>query len=181
MILQHLIANPDLALIFILAGILLLYAEFNRPGTVVFACLGTLLATPSLYALAQHPINRESLFDIAFGISCLLASIVYPTRRLKRVMLIVGGIRNPDTSLVSPDPVTPGHIVRALISTLFLAGGLFLLIPAKPGIHLTTALLVSLTFSSVTFWLGRIALQARRNKRLPNPTLHPAVSARRVD
>jgi uncharacterized protein involved in response to NO len=84
-------------------------------------------------------------------------------------------------SPIPPDLVTPRHIAGVSCASIWLAGSLLLLIPTKPGIHLTTAFLVSLIFSSVTFWLGRIALQARRNKRLPNPTLHPAVSASRVD
>ena len=142
----HLLSNPDLALLLILTGILLLYAEFNRPGTILFACLGTLFATLGVYALAEHSINRPAL-------ALALISLA----------LIPAGIR-----------ILPLTIIGAAI----LIYALRILIPENQPIHLTTAIFVSLTFSFVTLWLGRIALQARRNKRLPNPTPHPA---RRVD
>jgi len=146
----HLLANPDLALILLLAGILLLYAEFNRPGTILFAALGALFTMFALYGLALHPINHSALAGAILGLALILLELRLPTRNL-----------------------------LALLGAATLAWSLTAL--EIPPIHLTTAVFVSLTFSAVTLWLGRIALQARRNKRLPNPTLHPAAPARRVD
>jgi membrane-bound serine protease (ClpP class) len=151
-LLTHLLTNPDFALLLLLAGILLLYAEFNRPGTVLFAAFGTLLVMFAFYGLAQHPINH-----LALTLAC--AGLV----------LVPLGLRFSSPNLFAS--------VGALILICALPG----LTSDFPPIHLTTAIFVSLTFSFVTLWLGRIALQARRNKRLPNPTPHSAPPARRVD
>jgi membrane-bound serine protease (ClpP class) len=151
-LLTHLLADADFAIVLILVGILLIYAEFNRPGAVIFAALGTLFAMFAFYGLAQHPINH-----LALALAC--AGLV----------LVPLGLRFSSPNLF------------ASFGALILICALPRLTSDFPPVHLTTAIFVSLTFSFVTLWLGRIALQARRNKRLPNPTPHPAPSARRVD
>ena len=45
--------GPDLFLVLLVAGILLVYVECNRPGWVLPGCLGTLLVLLSGYALAR--------------------------------------------------------------------------------------------------------------------------------
>ena len=37
------VANPDHAVLLLLCGILFIYAEFNKPGTVILGCFGALL------------------------------------------------------------------------------------------------------------------------------------------
>jgi membrane-bound serine protease (ClpP class) len=154
-----LIAHPNLALILVLAGILLLYAEFNRPGIILFACLGTLCATLGVYALAQHPIEPFSLATLPVAISLIVLRLRFPW---KNILLILGAV--------------------------FLYLSLSHLLQRTPAIWRATAFLVSIVFTGVTVLLGQIALEARRRKRLPNlqvqplnPTPHPAPPARRVD
>jgi membrane-bound ClpP family serine protease len=150
--LTHLLANPDFAILLLLAGILLLYAEFNRPGTVLLAAVGTLFTMFAFYGLAQHPINYLALAVACVGLG-----------------LIPLGLRFSPPNLL------------AFLGTAILICALPRLTSENPSIHLTTAVFVSLIFSAVTLWLGRIALQARRNKRIPNPTPHSAPAPRRVD
>ncbi len=144
-----LIAHPDVALILLLVGILLLYAEFNRPGTVLFGSLGMLFAMLALYGLALHPIVRASLIIAALGLALILLDLRFRARALLAV---------------------PGALI--------LAYALNALIPAPPRIDGPTALATSILFTAVTLGLGRIALQARRNKRI---SPYPVVTRRRVD
>ena len=147
-LLIHILYNPDFALVLLLAGIFLLYIEFNRPGTIFFAALGMLFAMFALYGLALHP-----MMPSAVVLSLAAATVV------------VAGI------------FLPGPNFLALFGMLLLIQTLPRLITENPRIHLTTAIFVSLIFGTVTNWLGRIALQARRNKRVLNPTLYSAAGA----
>jgi membrane-bound ClpP family serine protease len=111
--------------------------------------MGTLSAMFGLYGLAQHPILHSAAAIAVGGLAIVLIGLY---------------INRPNSF--------------TLAGMLLLIQALPRLIPGNPRIHLTTAIFVSLIFSTVTNWLGRIALQARRNKRLPNPTPHSARLAR---
>jgi membrane-bound serine protease (ClpP class) len=133
----HFLANPDLAVLLVLVGILLLYLEFNRPGTVIFACLGTLSAVLGFYGLARHPLSHTAIAAGIIGLALILLELRSPTRN-----------------------------VLAVLGAWILAYALATLMPPPVRIDAPTALAVSIVFAVVTLWLGRIALQARRNKRI---------------
>ncbi len=135
-----LLSHPDAAILLLLLGVLLLYAEFNRPGTVLLGCLGMLFAMVALHGLALHPIALAALAAAALGLALILLDLRLQTRSFLAI---------------------PG--------TLILAYALAALFPAPPRIDAPTALATAILFSSTTLWLGRIALQARRNKRIPPP------------
>lgn len=139
------LANPNLAILLVLAGILLLYAEFNRPGTIVLAAAGALAFMLGIYGLAQHSINPLALLCLLTGLALLLLDLPAKTRNL-----------------------------LATAATALLTLGLATLIPAPTRIHPAITILVAILFAAVTLTLGRIALRARRNKRLPAPHLQPS-------
>ena len=154
-----LVARPDLSATLVLVGILLWYAELNRPGTVLPAVFGTLSSTLGVYALAQHPINPAALAMLPVALLLLLADI-----RLKAANFF------------------------AFLSMLILIASLEMLFRRGQQIHPVVAGMVSITFVLFSSWLGRIALKARRNKRLigpqvqsSNPNPYSAVLTRRVD
>jgi membrane-bound serine protease (ClpP class) len=133
----HFLANPDFAVLLVLAGILLLYLEFNRPGSVIFACLGTLSAVLGFYGLALHPLSHTAIAGGIVGLALILLELR-----------------------------SPFHNLLAVLGTGILAYALAALMPPPVRIDAPTALAVSIVFTVVTLWLGRIALQARRNKRI---------------
>jgi len=142
--LQHSLADPNVALVTLLAGILLVYFECNRPGSIVPGCLGTLLILLSVNGLRQLPLRPSSLALAAVGTSLLLLELKFPVRNLSAA----AGISILTFALATlPQPFTSERV------------------------HLSIALLVALGFGIPTFWLARIALHARRNKRsLRHPT-----------
>ncbi len=134
------LAHPDAAILLLLLGILLLYAEFNRPGTVLLGSLGMLFAMLALHDLALHPIAHGPIAIAILGLALIVLELRLPT-----------------------------HSFLAIAGTLILACALVTLLPTPPRIDAPTALATSALFSVTTLWLGRIALQARRNKRVPQP------------
>ena len=53
--------NPDLAVLMLVIGGLLIYLEFNAPGTIVPGALGTLLVLLSLFALNLLPVHYTAV------------------------------------------------------------------------------------------------------------------------
>ncbi len=54
------LVNPNIALLFLVGGALLIYLEFNTPGTIVPGALGTLMVLLAIFALNLLPIRYES-------------------------------------------------------------------------------------------------------------------------
>ncbi len=135
------LATPDAALAAVVLGILLLYLEFNLPGTVLSGCLGTLSLMLGLFAFSRMPIQPASLASACAGFGLLLLAIVS-----RRALL-----------------------AAALGWAALTAGLLHLVDPSRHAgaVHLPAALLAGLLFSASTVWLGRVALRARRNKQSP--------------
>jgi len=132
------LANPDVAILTLFAGILLIYFECNRPGSIVPGCLGGLFALLSLHSLSQLPLRPLALALIAAGTTLLLLELAIPARK----SLAAAGI---------------------LLVTYGLAT---LLEPfSAPHVHLLTAIFTGPGFGISTLWLATLALQARRNKR----------------
>jgi membrane-bound serine protease (ClpP class) len=74
------LANPEHALLLLLAGILFIYAEFNRPGTIVPGCIGALSILFAMYGLLHLEVRRSGFGEIAFGLAILAAGIRFPLR-----------------------------------------------------------------------------------------------------
>jgi membrane-bound serine protease (ClpP class) len=133
-----LLHNPDLAVLTLFAGILLVYLECNRPGSILPGCAGTLLVLLSANSLLRLPLRPAALEMLAAGLALLLAEIAYSMRNLlatSGILAIVAGLR----LLVQPF--------------------------AFASVHIATALFAGMGFGVATLWLGKIALRARRNKR----------------
>ena len=136
-----LLATPDAALLAVLAGILLLYAEFNVPGTVLPGCFGMFLLMLGLFAFSRLPLHPAFLAAALAGFALLLLAIFIPH-----------------------------HLLPTALGWAMLTYSLIHLVPPSRttrGIDLPTALFAASLFSAATVWLGRIALRARRNKQLP--------------
>jgi membrane-bound serine protease (ClpP class) len=135
--------DPNFAVLALILGALLIYLEFNTPGTIIPGALGTLLVVTALFALNLLPIHYASL------------------------ALCVGGL-----VLLLLEAKASTHGILAAAGTIALVFGLLTLVEAPTpelSVHFATALAVGTAFGLITFFLVRIALRARRNKVLTGP------------
>jgi membrane-bound serine protease (ClpP class) len=137
------LTNPDIAVLLLVLGGLLIYLEFNVPGTVVPGSLGTLLVLLSLFGLNLLPIRHTAIV-------LLLAAFV--------LMLL--------------EAKFGGHGVLALAGVVALVFGLATLVDGpipELRVHVATALGAGVGFGVISFGLAWIALRARRGKVLTGP------------
>ncbi len=140
----YLAANPDASLLTLFAGVLLIYLECNRPGSVLPGCLGALLTLLSINAFTHMPLRQPALALIVAGVALVVADLTMP-------------VRNP----------------AAILGTISLIIGLRTLVQpfASAHVHTPIAVVLGSSFAFTTVWLARVALRARRNKRSLSPDL----------
>ena len=132
------LVNPNIAILFLIGGALLIYLEFNTPGTIVPGALGTLMLLLGIFALDLLPI------------------------RFTAVMLLVAAF-----ALMLLEAKFGGHGVLAVTGIVCLTFGTLTLIAAPiPELRISpwVAVGVSLGFGTITVFLIRLALKARRMK-----------------
>jgi membrane-bound serine protease (ClpP class) len=132
------LVDPDIAILMGIGGALLIYLEFNTPGTVVPGALGTLLVLLAVFGLGLLPI------------------------RFTAVLLLVAAL-----GLMVLEAKFGGHGVMAVAGIVCLAFGMLTLVAApvpEMGISPAVAIGVSVGFGAITVVLVRLALKARRMK-----------------
>jgi membrane-bound serine protease (ClpP class) len=137
------LANPDLAVLLIVAGGLLIYLEFNVPGTIVPGALGTLCVLLGAFGLNLLPVSHAA---VAFVLAAVL--------------------------LIVLEAKFSSHGVLATAGIACLVFGLATLVDgpiAEQRVHLATAIASGIGFGAISFFLAWIALRARRAKQLLGP------------
>ena len=137
------LANPDLAVLVLVFGALLIYLEFNVPGTIVPGALGTLLVVLALFGLNLLPIHHTSVFLLIAALALIVLEAKFSS-----------------------------HGVLALAGTIALVISLATLVDGpipEQRVHISTAVALGLAFGLISFVLAFIALKARRNKILTGP------------
>jgi membrane-bound serine protease (ClpP class) len=137
------LTNPDVAVLLLVLGGLLIYLEFNVPGTVVPGSLGTLFVLLSLFGLNLLPIRHTAIV-------LLLAAVV----------------------LIILEAKFGSHGILALAGVVSLVFGLATLVDGpipELRVHTATAIGAGLGFGGISFGLAWIALRARRGKLLTGP------------
>jgi len=132
------LVNPNIALLFLVCGALLIYLEFNSPGTIVPGALGTLMVLLAVFALDLLPIRYTAVL-------LLLAAIV---------LLIL-------------EAKVGGHGALAIAGILCLTFGTLTLVAAPvPELNISpwVAISVSVAFGAITWFLVRLAVRARKRK-----------------
>ncbi len=135
--------DPNLAVLLLILGGLLVYLEFNTPGTIVPGAVGTLLLLLSLFALNLLPIR-------ATAVMMLVAALV----------------------LLVLEAKFASHGVLALAGIASLVFGLLTLVDGpipEMRVRVATAVATGVAFGSITFFLTFIALKARRAKLRMGP------------
>ncbi len=137
------LANPDFAVLLLVLGCLLVYLEFNVPGTIVPGSLGTLFILLGLFGLNLLPVRHTAVL-------LLLAALV---------MIVL-------------EAKFASHGVLALAGITALVFGLATLVNGpipEQQVHTGTALGAGIGFGLISFGLAWIALRARRSKVLTGP------------
>ena len=75
----NILANPNLAYLLMMAGILGLYVEFTNPGVLFPGVAGAICLLLALTALQVLPINYTGLALIALGVTLLVAEAFLPS------------------------------------------------------------------------------------------------------
>ena len=90
------LTDPNLAVLVLVVGALLIYLEFNAPGTIVPGTLGTILVLLSLFALNLLPIRYTSLMLLAAAFVLLFLEAHFATHGILAsagiVALILGSL-----------------------------------------------------------------------------------------
>ncbi len=134
------LVDPNIALLFLVAGALLIYLEFNTPGTIVPGALGTLMVLLAIFGLNLLPIRFTAVL-------LLLAAMV----------------------LLVLEAKFGGHGALAIAGIICLTFGTLTLVAApvpQMGISPLVAIAVSVGFGAITVVLVRLAFRARQRKAL---------------
>jgi membrane-bound serine protease (ClpP class) len=137
------LTNPDIAVLCLVLGGLLIYLEFNVPGTVVPGSIGTLLVLLSLFGLNLLPIRHTAIVLLLAAFIMMLLEAKYGA-----------------------------HGVLAFAGIFCLVFGLATLVDGpipELRVHTATAVGAGLGFGAISFGLAWIALRARRSKVLTGP------------
>ncbi len=137
------LTDPNLAVLLLTAGALLIYLEFNAPGTIIPGALGTLMVVTALFALNLLPLRYTAVMLLFAALGLLLLEIKVPSHGILAVAGIVCMVTGLLTLVAGPIP--------------------------DLEVRFATALGVGMGFGLITTFLVRIALRARRNKVLTGP------------
>ena len=132
------LVDPNIALLFLIGGALLIYLEFNTPGTIVPGALGTLMVLLAIFALNLLPIRFTAILLLVAALILLLLEAKFG-----------------------------GHGVLATAGIICLTFGTLTLVAApvpEMGVSPLVAIAVSAAFGVITVLLVRLAVRARQRK-----------------
>ena len=132
------LVNPNIALLLLVCGALLIYLEFNAPGTIVPGALGTLMVLLAIFAFDLLPI------------------------RYTAVLLLIAAM-----ALFILEAKFGGHGALAIAGIVCLTFGTLTLVAAPvPQLRVSpwVGISVSVAFGAITWFLVRLAWRARRRK-----------------
>ena len=132
------LVNPNIALLFLVGGALLIYLEFNTPGTIVPGALGTLMVLVAVFALGLLPIRYTAVLLLVAALVLLLLEAKFG-----------------------------GHGVLAIAGIICLGFGMLTLVAApipQMAVSPLVAIAISAAFGAITVFLVRLAIRARERK-----------------
>lgn len=147
------LTSPDLDVLLLMCGGLLIYLEFNVPGTIVPGALGTLMVLLAIFGLNLLPVQHTAVL-------LLFAALVLMVLEAKFA----------------------SHGVLGIAGVLCLVFGLATLVDGptpEMRVHFGVAAGAGVGFGAITFGLAWIAFKARQAKRLTGPQAmlgHPAIA-----
>lgn len=133
------LASTNVAILLLGLGTLLLFAECNLPGAILPGATGLLLFLSGVFGLTLLPLRPAALLVLVAASASLALSAKLPA-----------------------------FGIPAVLGTIALIGGLLTLV-ISPPVHPALAIAVGAAVGIAASLLGRVALQARRNKAIPAP------------
>jgi membrane-bound serine protease (ClpP class) len=149
------LVNPNIALLLLVGGALLIYLEFNVPGTIVPGALGTLMVLLAIFALGFLPIRFTSVLLLIAALVLLLLEAKFG-----------------------------GHGALAIAGIICLTFGTLTLVAApvpEMAVNPWVALAVSAAFGSITVFLVRLMVRAQRMKSRLGPSTLVGCGARAME
>jgi membrane-bound serine protease (ClpP class) len=137
------LANPDFAVLLLVLGGLLIYLEFNVPGTIVPGAIGTLCVLLALFGLNLLPVRHTAVLLLLAALLLLILEMKFSSHGILAATGIASLIFGLATLVDAPIP--------------------------ELRVHTATAIGAGLGFGVISFTLAWLALRARRNKVLLGP------------
>ena len=131
------IADPNIAFLLLILGLLGIYVEFTNPGLIFPGVAGGIALVLALSAISVLPVHWTGVALLVLA----AALFVLEAKFTSHGILGIGGT------------------VAMVLGAIMLIAG-----PAEMRIHLRTALAVSIPFAIITIFLATIAFRARENK-----------------
>lgn len=128
--------GANAAFTILIVGVLLIYAEFLRPGRLLPGLAGSITAVTGAYWLWRNS-------PVLPGVLGLLAA----------------------TLLLIAEALWDAHFIPGILGTLSLSCGFSLLFPPERRIAPSLAIPISMVFGAITTFLAFEAKRARQNKR----------------
>ncbi len=132
--------NPNIALLLLVGGGLLIYLEFNVPGTIIPGALGTVMVLLAIFALDLLPIRHTAILLLVAAFALIVLELKFAS-----------------------------HGILAAAGVLCLVFGSLTLVAApipELAVQPAVAIGLSVSFGAITVFLLRLALRARRRKAL---------------
>jgi len=137
------LTSPDLDVLLLLGGGLLIYLEFNVPGTIVPGALGTLMVLLSIFGLNLLPVQHTAVLLLFAALALMILEAKFTS-----------------------------HGILGIAGVLCLVFGLATLVDGptpEMRVHFGVAAGAGVGFGVITFGLAYIAFKARQAKRLTGP------------
>ena len=137
------LVNPNIALLLLVGGALLIYLEFNAPGTIVPGALGTLMMLLAIFGLNLLPVQHTAILLLFAALALMVLEAKFAS-----------------------------HGVLGTVGVLCLVFGLATLVNGpspEMRVHFGVAAGAGVGFGVITFGLAWIAVKARQAKRLTGP------------
>ena len=128
--------GANAAFTILIVGVLLIYAEFLRPGRLLPGLAGSIMAVTGAYWLWRN-------LPVFPGVLGLLAAAL----------------------LLIAEAFWGAHFIPGILGTLSLSCGFSLLFPPERRIAPSLAIPISMVFGAITTFLAFEAKRARQNKR----------------
>ena len=137
------LTSPDLDVLLLMIGGLLIYLEFNVPGTIVPGALGTLLVLLAVFGLNLLPVQHTAVLLLFAALALMVLEAKFAS-----------------------------HGVLGLAGVICLVFGLATLVNGptpEMRVHFGVAAGAGIGFGVITFGLAFVAFKAHRAKRLTGP------------
>lgn len=134
------LTSPDLDVLLLMAGALLIYLEFNIPGTIVPGALGTVMVLLGIFGLNLLPIQHTSVLLLFAALALIALEVKFASHGVLGTAGLVCLVFGLATLVNGPVP--------------------------EMRVHFGVAAGAGIGFGVITLALAWIAVKARRSKRL---------------